>query len=78
MSDDIADRIKYAKGRLEVAQQAVIEHNTHLKLATEELEAVTAEMQEKFGVSSLDEARAKLAAIDAKIIEKLDELMEGL
>jgi hypothetical protein len=78
MSDDITQRIQLAKERLETAQRSVIEHNTQLRLATEELERVTAEMQEKFGVATLDEAREKLAQIDAKIIEKLDELTKEL
>lgn len=74
MSDDITQRIQYVKGRLEVAQRAVIEHNTQLKLAQEELGRVLAEMQERFAVDSLEAARAKLDAIEAKLIEKLDEL----
>lgn len=71
---DIKDRIEGAKRRLEASRREVIEHNTALRIAQDELARVVAEMVETYGVSSLEEAQAKLAAIDAKLIEKLAEL----
>jgi DNA-binding FrmR family transcriptional regulator len=71
---DIQERIAAAKRAVEAARREVIEHNTQLRLVKEELTRLMEELKVTYGLDSVDEALAKLDAIEAKIQEKLTEL----